>query len=85
MTPDQLIEVVNSPVAVAVLALYFVWLVGRGGWVPGKTHQEAVQRERDRGDEAVAREKTRGDEWKEIATGVTTIADKAVTKLEKDA
>lgn len=80
MTVDQLTEIVNSPVAVAVLVLFFIWLVQKGGWVPGKTHEQAIERER-----AVAqRERERGDEWKDLFTGGLTIAERAVTKLEKD-
>lgn len=73
MTVDQLIEVVNSPTGIAVLAIAAIWCIAKEVFVAGKTHREAVQRER-----------ARGDEWKELATGITTIADKAVTKLEKD-
>ena len=74
MTVEQLIEVANSPAGIAVVALSILWAGAREIWVYGKTHREAVQRER-----------ARGDEWRDVALGVTTIADKAVTRLEKDA
>lgn len=84
MTLDQLTEIVNSPVALALLLLVFVWIIGKGGWVPGTTHRTAVERERERADEVGERERARGDEWKEIATGVTRMADRAVARLEKE-
>lgn len=73
MTFDQLVEVVNSPAGIAVLSLAILWAGAKGIWVYGRVHKDAVQREKDR-----------AEEWKELATGGLRIADKAVTKLEKE-
>lgn len=79
MTAHDALEFVNSPAGIAALTLVILWAGAKKVWVYGKVHEDALERERA----ATQRERERGDEWKEIATGVTTLADKAVSRLEK--
>lgn len=71
MTIEDFTAILQSPAAVALLVLVILWAGAKGLWVYGKTHQEAVEREQKR-----------AEEWKEIATGIITVADKAVSELE---
>lgn len=75
MTLDDALALAESRVGLLIFILLVLWVGAKDLplWVFGKTHREAI-----------ARERARGDEWKDIATGGLQIADRAVAKLEQD-
>lgn len=72
VTWTQIVEIVNSPAGIALLALAILWTGSKGVWVYGKVH-----------DSAIAREQRRADEWKDIAMGTLPVAEKAVDLAER--
>lgn len=82
MTFDEVLALAESRVGLLVFILLLLWTGAKDLplWVYGRTHRDAIQRER----ESTQRERDRAEEWKEIATGGLHIADAVVTKLEQD-
>ena len=81
MTPDQVFSLADG-FGLLGFVLVILWTGAKEVplWVFGRRHREAIAAEQA----ATARERERAEEWKLIATGGLTIADKAVSKLEQD-
>jgi hypothetical protein len=65
---DQIVAIADSRGGIVLLVLAILWTGSRRVWVWGFV---------------LDRERERGDEWKDIATGVIPLAERAVDKLER--